>query len=121
MPQQIITVSTERSPEEVFAYLADFRSAAEWDPGVASVDLASGTAGEGATPVPSPGSGSRMVSTSSGGSAGLRTAASIRCPDVRSDCRGGRRGAETWRRRPDLPRSRELLPNPPVHAIRSKT
>jgi hypothetical protein len=47
MPQQIITVSTERSPEEVFAYLADFRSAAEWDPGVASVDLASGTAGEG--------------------------------------------------------------------------
>lgn len=47
MPQQIITVSTDRSPEDVFAYLADFRSAAEWDPGVASVELASGTAGEG--------------------------------------------------------------------------
>jgi hypothetical protein len=47
MPQQIVTVSTDRSPEEVFAYLADFRSTAEWDPGVRSVELVSGTAGEG--------------------------------------------------------------------------
>lgn len=47
MPQQIVTVSTDRSPEDVFAYLADFRSVAEWDPGVSSAELASGTAGEG--------------------------------------------------------------------------
>ncbi len=47
MPQQTITVSTDRSPEDVFAYLADFRSVAEWDPGVTNVELVSGTPGEG--------------------------------------------------------------------------
>jgi uncharacterized protein YndB with AHSA1/START domain len=30
------TVSSTRPPEEVFAYLADFRSVAEWDPSVRS-------------------------------------------------------------------------------------
>jgi hypothetical protein len=36
------TVSSTRPPDEVFAYLADFRSVAEWDPSVGSAVLVSG-------------------------------------------------------------------------------
>lgn len=34
MPHYVGTVHTNRSPEEVFDYLADFSSVEEWDPGV---------------------------------------------------------------------------------------
>ena len=36
------TVSSTRTPDDVFAYLADFRSVAEWDPSVKSAVLVSG-------------------------------------------------------------------------------
>jgi carbon monoxide dehydrogenase subunit G len=36
MARYIATVSSTRPPDEVFAYLADFRSVAEWDPSVRS-------------------------------------------------------------------------------------
>ena len=45
MPRYIATVSTDRSPEEVFAYLSDLTTFAEWDPGVERVELVAGTAG----------------------------------------------------------------------------
>ncbi len=45
MPRYIATVSTDRSAEDVFAYLSDLRNFAEWDPGVGSVELVSGTPG----------------------------------------------------------------------------
>lgn len=46
MPQYVATVTTDRSPESVFAYLSDLRNFAEWDPGVDRVELVSGTPGE---------------------------------------------------------------------------
>ncbi len=39
MASYTATVSCTRSPDEVFAYLADFRSVAEWDPSVKSAVL----------------------------------------------------------------------------------
>ena len=36
MANYTATVSSTRPPDEVFAYLADFRSVAEWDPSVRS-------------------------------------------------------------------------------------
>ncbi len=42
------SVDTPRSPEEAFAYLSDFKNAAEWDPGtVQSERLGEGPLGEG--------------------------------------------------------------------------
>jgi carbon monoxide dehydrogenase subunit G len=40
------TVTTSADREAVFDYLADFRSASEWDPGVRSARLRAGSAGE---------------------------------------------------------------------------
>jgi carbon monoxide dehydrogenase subunit G len=43
------SVDTPRSPEEAFAYLSDFTTAAEWDPGTVQSDrLGEGPLGEGA-------------------------------------------------------------------------
>ena len=42
------TFTTAASPEAVFAYLADFRNAEEWDPGTVSCELVSGEVGPGA-------------------------------------------------------------------------
>jgi carbon monoxide dehydrogenase subunit G len=43
------TIDTDRSPQDVFAYLSDFSSAAEWDPGVVEAERVTGAAlGEGA-------------------------------------------------------------------------
>ncbi len=36
------TIDTERSPEDVFAYLSDFSTAAEWDPGVIEAERLGG-------------------------------------------------------------------------------
>lgn len=47
MPRYVVTVKTERKPEDVFDYLSDLRNFAEWDPGVDEVELVSGTAGGG--------------------------------------------------------------------------
>lgn len=41
------TFVTAASPERVFAYLADFRNAAEWDPGTLSCALVEGDGGVG--------------------------------------------------------------------------
>jgi hypothetical protein len=41
MASYTATVSSTRPPDEVFAYLADFRSVAEWDPSVRSALLVS--------------------------------------------------------------------------------
>jgi carbon monoxide dehydrogenase subunit G len=41
------TVSTSKTRPEVFAYVADFTNAAEWDPGVRSSRLVSGDGGVG--------------------------------------------------------------------------
>ena len=45
MPRYVVSVKTKRAPEDVFAYLSDLRTFAEWDPGVDRVELVSGTAG----------------------------------------------------------------------------
>jgi carbon monoxide dehydrogenase subunit G len=37
MARYVTTLHTDRSPDEVFAYLADLRNFAEWDPGVRRV------------------------------------------------------------------------------------
>lgn len=42
MARYVLRIVTDRSPSETFAYLADFRNAAEWDPGVASAELVAG-------------------------------------------------------------------------------
>lgn len=38
MARYVAKVATDRSPDDVFAYLSDFRTVAEWDPGVVSSD-----------------------------------------------------------------------------------
>ncbi len=49
MPQRTVRVETPWAPERLFAYLADLRNFAEWDPGVRRAVLASGpTEGAGA-------------------------------------------------------------------------
>lgn len=45
MAQYTTTVSTPRSPEDAFAYMADLRNFAEWDPGVQSVVQIAGDGG----------------------------------------------------------------------------
>lgn len=45
MPRYVVTVKSERAPEDVFAYLSDLRTFAEWDPGVDESILVSGTPG----------------------------------------------------------------------------
>src|ERR1700761_8631628 len=42
------TIETERSPQDVFAYLSDFSTAAEWDPGVVEAERLGAALGEGA-------------------------------------------------------------------------
>lgn len=41
------TVTTGRAPADVFAYLADFTTVAEWDPGIVASRLESGDGGVG--------------------------------------------------------------------------
>ena len=41
------TMTLNRSPEEVFAYLQDFTTTTEWDPGTVSTTLVSGDGGVG--------------------------------------------------------------------------
>lgn len=48
MARYICRISTDRSPGEVFDYLSDFRTVAEWDPGVVSSELIGDAPGEGA-------------------------------------------------------------------------
>lgn len=50
MARYVARVATDRSPADVFAYLSDFRTVAEWDPGVVSSEQVDGDgAGKGAT------------------------------------------------------------------------
>jgi carbon monoxide dehydrogenase subunit G len=41
----VTTVKTAKTPREVFAYMADLRNFAEWDPGVKAVRQVEGSAG----------------------------------------------------------------------------
>jgi carbon monoxide dehydrogenase subunit G len=41
----VTTVKTAKTPREVFAYMADLRNFAEWDPGVKAVRQVTGSAG----------------------------------------------------------------------------
>jgi carbon monoxide dehydrogenase subunit G len=43
------TVSTPKPPEDVFAYVSDFTTVTEWDPGIASSERTSGDGGTGTT------------------------------------------------------------------------
>jgi len=45
MAHYVCTVRTTRSPDDVFAYLADLRNFAEWDPGVTQVVQVEGEGG----------------------------------------------------------------------------
>lgn len=45
MARYVTTVRTARTPQEVFAYLADLRNFAEWDPGVKAVSQVQGSGG----------------------------------------------------------------------------
>lgn len=49
MPVLTRTVTTSAAPSEVFAYLADFENAAEWDSGTVSCERTSGDGGPGTT------------------------------------------------------------------------
>jgi carbon monoxide dehydrogenase subunit G len=42
MARYVTTIDSPRSREELFAYLADFSNAAEWDPGVAAAERLGG-------------------------------------------------------------------------------
>ncbi|MBT8207267.1 MAG: hypothetical protein HKN07_05855 [Acidimicrobiia bacterium] len=44
MAHYIATVETQKSAEEVFDYIADFRNLEEWDPGVSSASMSKGDA-----------------------------------------------------------------------------
>lgn len=48
MARYTATLTTAKSPEELFDYLADFTSNAEWDPATVSVECLKGPAGMGA-------------------------------------------------------------------------
>ncbi len=43
MARYTISIRTPKSPDEAFAYMADLRNFAEWDPGVVSVDQVDGS------------------------------------------------------------------------------
>lgn len=45
MARYIVTVSTPRTPEAAFAFMADLRNLAEWDPGVKRVTQVEGSGG----------------------------------------------------------------------------
>lgn len=45
MARYVTTVRTAKTPQEVFAYMADLRNFAEWDPGVKSVSQVKGVGG----------------------------------------------------------------------------
>ena len=45
MARYVTTVRTARTPQEVFAYLADLRNFAEWGPGVKAVSQVQGSGG----------------------------------------------------------------------------
>lgn len=45
MAQYTTTIKTPRSPEDAFAYMADLRNFAAWDPGVQAVTQVAGDAG----------------------------------------------------------------------------
>ena len=45
MARYVTTVKTAKTPREVFAYMADLRNFAEWDPGVKAVRQVEGSAG----------------------------------------------------------------------------
>ena len=42
MARYVTTVRTTRSPEDAFAYVADLRNFAEWDPGVVAAEQVEG-------------------------------------------------------------------------------
>ena len=46
MARYVARVPTSLSQEEVYAYLADFRSITQWDPSISDAELVSGTPGE---------------------------------------------------------------------------
>lgn len=45
MARYVTTVRTARTPQEAFAYMADLRNFAEWDPGVKAVKQVEGSGG----------------------------------------------------------------------------
>ena len=45
MARYVVTVRTPRTPSEAFAYMADLRNFAEWDPGVKQVTQVDGSGG----------------------------------------------------------------------------
>ncbi|MCH9721067.1 MAG: SRPBCC family protein, partial [Actinomycetia bacterium] len=45
MARYVTKVRTSRTPQEAFAYLADLRNFAEWDPGVKAVKQVEGSGG----------------------------------------------------------------------------
>ncbi len=45
MARYVTTAKTAKAPKEVFAYLADLRNFAEWDPGVKAVKQVKGSGG----------------------------------------------------------------------------
>lgn len=45
MARYVTTVKTARTPQNVFAYLADLRNFTEWDPGVKAVNQVKGSGG----------------------------------------------------------------------------
>lgn len=45
MARYVVTVRTPRTPEAAFAYMADLRNFAEWDPGVKKVTQVEGSGG----------------------------------------------------------------------------
>ncbi|MEP7112568.1 MAG: SRPBCC family protein [Ilumatobacteraceae bacterium] len=45
MARYVVTVRTPRTPEAAFAYMADLRNFAEWDPGVKRVTQVEGSGG----------------------------------------------------------------------------
>ena len=42
MARYVVTVRSPQSPNEAFAYMADLRNFAEWDPGVVAVEQVEG-------------------------------------------------------------------------------
>lgn len=45
MARYVTTVRTAKTPQEAFAYMADLRNFAEWDPGVKAVEQVEGSGG----------------------------------------------------------------------------
>jgi hypothetical protein len=45
MARYVTTVKTAKTPKQAFAYMADLRNFAEWDPGVKTVKQVEGSGG----------------------------------------------------------------------------